>query len=255
MNRDKWLIGVSVMLLVASTAAVLARLQSGHQLGAPGLKMVDRKVFGPEAMVVNTNTIDLPLRVLNFTSEQLEVTADELKWLPKDTTYGRRHYRTQIPRPFEIQVSVVLMGTDRTSIHKPQFCLEGQGWNIEKSELTRVRVMQPHPYDLPIMKLTAGKTFRAGTSNVEKRAIFIYWFVADNRLTAKHGERMWWMATDLLRTGVLPRWAYVTYWSICDVGQEETTFEIMKQFIAASVPEFQLVTGPAAREETVAGTK
>jgi hypothetical protein len=76
------------------------------------------------------------------------------------------------------------------------------------------------------------------------RGIFVYWFVADNELTDDHRERMWWMARDLIRTGVLQRWAYVTYFSVCGTGQEEATFNRLKRFISASVPEFQLVSGP-----------
>jgi hypothetical protein len=76
-------------------------------------------------------------------------------------------------------------------------------------------------------------------------SVFVYWFVADNQLTAKHGQRMWWMARDLLRTGVLQRWAYVTYFSVCAPGQEEATYARMCEFIAAAVPEFQLTPAPA----------
>jgi hypothetical protein len=77
------------------------------------------------------------------------------------------------------------------------------------------------------------------------RGVFLYWFVADNELTAYHWERMWWMARDLVRTGVLQRWAYVTVFSPCFPGEEEATFERMKRFVSSSVPEFQLAAGPA----------
>jgi hypothetical protein len=58
---------------------------------------------------------------------------------------------------------------------------------------------------------------------------------------------MWWMARDLFRTGILQRWASISYFAACAPGQEEATFKRIKQLIAASVPEFQLVpraTGP-----------
>jgi hypothetical protein len=47
-------------------------------------------------------------------------------------------------------------------------------------------------------------------------------------------------ALHLLRTGVLQRWAYVSYFSACEPGQEDATFARMEKLIAASVPEFQL---------------
>ena len=41
-------------------------------------------------------------------------------------------------------------------------------------------------------------------------------------------------------TGVLQRWAYVSYFSVCEPGQEDATFARMEKLIAASVPAFQL---------------
>jgi hypothetical protein len=76
--------------------------------------------------------------------------------------------------------------------------------------------------------------------------VFIYWFVADNELTADHGKRVWRMGSHLLFTGELQRWAYVICSKSCPVGAEDETFEEMKAFIAASVPEFQTTAGPPA---------
>jgi hypothetical protein len=74
--------------------------------------------------------------------------------------------------------------------------------------------------------------------------VFVYWFVADGLLTARHTDRMWWMAKDLLSNGVLERWAYVMCFSACLPGQEDATFGRLKQFIASATPEFQLTPPP-----------
>jgi hypothetical protein len=47
------------------------------------------------------------------------------------------------------------------------------------------------------------------------------------------------MALHLLHTGVMQRWAYVSYFSLCEPGQEDATAARMEKVIAASVPEFQ----------------
>ena len=244
MNSQKWILFGVVTVLIALSAAFLNRLQAGRKLGQPGLKMVDRLVHDENSNVIGTNTVDLPLRVLDYDSEPLPVSMAELGWLPSDTTYGRRHY--QNPFGHWVDISVVLMGTDRTSIHKPEVCLEGQGWGIERSDLIFVPVPRPQPYDLPVMRLLSPpKRVRTESGEIDTyRAVFAYWFVSDHRLTTKHGERMWWMARDLITSGVLSRWAYVAYYSICKADEVDTTFERMKEFIAASVPEFQLVPGP-----------
>jgi hypothetical protein len=70
--------------------------------------------------------------------------------------------------------------------------------------------------------------------------LYVFWFVADNEQTVDHWQRIWWLARDLFHTGVLQRWAYVSYSSLCDPGNEDANFERVKRLIAASVPEFQV---------------
>jgi hypothetical protein len=147
------------------------------------------------------------------------------------------------------------MGTDRTSIHKPQYCLGGSGWKIDSadSQETTVPVERPQPYELPIIKLVSTRTIQnADGKPVTLRGVYVYWFVADGALSGNMSgrERMWWMAKHLLQTGVLQRWAYVSCFAVCLPGQEGATFERMKKFIAASVPEFQLT--PKAGEPATA---
>jgi hypothetical protein len=48
----------------------------------------------------------------------------------------------------------------------------------------------------------------------------------------------------LLTTGVLQRWAYISYFAVCEPGQEDAAFERVKKLIVASVPEFQLAPKP-----------
>jgi len=167
-----------------------------------------------------------------------------LDFLPKDTSFGQRVYIA--PDKFWVQASVVLMGADRTSIHKPQFCLAGSGLNIDAAASleTTIHIERPVPYDLPVMKLVATKEVLVEGRKTPVRGIYVYWFVADKEYTARHWQRMWWMARDVVRTGVLQRWAYNSYLAYCPPGAEEATFERLKALIAASVPEFQLTPNP-----------
>ena len=249
MNRQERSILAVVLVLIGMTAAVLLRLQASHKLGVPGVKVSPIPIYDPAGQLVATNSVELPATVLGYESEVLPVTPLELGWLPQDTTYGRRQYKAA--DGFSVALSVVLMGTDRTSIHKPQICLVGQGWNIEQSDLVTVQVSRPRSYTLPVMKLLATKQFReAGGEVTTYHGVFLYWFVSHDQITARHGQRMWWMARDLIRAGVLQRWAYVSYFSVCRPGQERATFERMQPFIAASTPEFQLTTGGSDEKQS-----
>jgi hypothetical protein len=104
---------------------------------------------------------------------------------------------------------------------------------------------RPYSDDLPVMKYITSREADISGQKRMIQGVYIFWFVADNdEYTAQHWHRMWWMARDLFRTGVLQRWAMMSYFSICLPGQEDATFERMKKFIAATAPDIQLVPRP-----------
>src|SRR5207237_6005855 len=130
--------------------------QKTHQrLGKPGVKLIPVPTYDSEGKVVATNTVYLPENVLTFKSEILPVSQETLSWLPKDTTYGQRRYKA--PDGFEAALNVVLMGTDRTSIHRPEWCLGGIGYSIDPQQTDTISISEPFAYQLPVMKLTASK--------------------------------------------------------------------------------------------------
>jgi hypothetical protein len=237
MNRQKWLMLTLALTLVGGTALALTQLPKRQRLGAPGV--MTRPLAGSNRLEVL-----LPEEVSGYDSQRQEQDEVALNTLPKDTSFGGRLY-TEKEGGFQVLMRVVLMGTDRTSLHKPQFCLTGSGWNIDSlaSSETSLHMEQPCSYDLPMVKLIATKE---GVENGEKkvaRGVYVYWFVADDALSASVSgfHRNLMMASQLLRTGVLQRWAYVSCFSMCPPGQEDATFERMTRLIAASVPKFQLV--------------
>ena len=238
MNKQKWIILVAALGLMGGAATLLRQLQTHQKLGRPAVKT--SPIAGSHRLQV-----DLPENVLDYASKAVEVDERTLSWLPQDTSFGARRYSA--PDDFWTDVSVVLMGSDRTSLHKTEFCIEGQGWRIDRSASseTKVHLDRPYAYDLPVMKFIATKEVTMNGQKVTAQGVYVFWFVADNdEYTARHWQRMWWMARDLFRTGVLQRWAFISYFSICAPGREDATFERMKKFIAASAPEFQLVPRP-----------
>jgi hypothetical protein len=234
MNRKTWTLLVLTLALIGGTAGLLAQMSAHQKLGAAGVKAHP---------LPNSNRlqVDLPEQVLDFKSEVLEPDELTTNTLPADTSFGQRAYLA--PDGFGVAVNVVLMGADRTSLHKPQFCLEGQGFHIDstKSEETTVHVDKPVGYQLPVVKLVANHTTDGAQPQVQT-GVYVYWYVADGALSASVSgfQRMWWMSKELLKTGIKQRWAYVSCFSVCPPGQEDATFERMKRFIAAAVPEFQL---------------
>ena len=240
MNRRQLILFGVALALMLGAAGMLAHLKSNRHLGAPGVKTE------PIPGSVRLNVV-LPERVLDFKSEVVETEKLVLDTLPQDTSFGQRRY--EAADGFQVAMNVVLMGSDRTSLHKPQFCLIGAGWRIDQTENITVRIPRPQPYDLPVTKLTTSREFTSNGQTTPMRGVYLYWFVCDGKISGEDsgGQRMWWMAKELLRTGVLQRWAYVTCFSVCAPGQEAATSKRMEQFLAAAVPEFQLTPKPEGK--------
>jgi hypothetical protein len=237
-KNQKWIILSVALFLIAGTAGALTWLRTHQQLGRPGLKT--EPIPGSSVMM----KINLPERVLDFTSTNVPEPKEVLDFLPPDTSFAERVYTA--PDGFRVQNTIILMGTDRTSIHKPDYCLPGQGWIIKDKSVVNIPVAGAQSYPLPVARWVINNSFQTDDGQKQQvGGIYVFWLVADGEETPDNHQRMWWQARDLLRTGVLQRWAYVSCFSICAPGQEDATFERMKNFIAHSVPEYQFP--PAGR--------
>ena len=239
MNRNKYMLAGVTLVLMAATAAVLFHLKTYQRLGEPGVKT--RPLAGSKNL-----EILMPETVSGCTSEILTNVEASLSVLPPDTSYRCRLYQTE--DKFQMQITTVLMGADRTSIHNPEICLTGQGWKIDdnQTKVEPVPISRPFPYQLPVNQLISAREFKDDAGNARLyHGIFLYWFVDPDHYTpSKWKWRMWLMPHDLLARGIMDRWAYISCFTPCLPGQEQATRDRMEKMIADIVPEFQLVPRP-----------
>ena len=226
---------------MAGTVGALTWLKAHQRLGKPGIKAT--LIPGSVAM-----KIDLPERVLDLTSTNVPEPEVVLDFLPKDTSFVERYYWA--PDGFWATATIVLMGADRTSIHRPDYCLPGAGWIIDSKTAVNIPIGGGHPYELQALKWTIHNTFQTSDGRKQEASgVYVFWFVAGNEQTANYVQFQYYLLRDLLFTGELQRWAYVSYFTICAPGGEDAAFERVKKLIAASVPEYQL----APKEKTSPG--
>lgn len=245
MKNQKWLMLLIVLALMAGTVGALTRLKANQRLGQPGIKAT----LIPGSV---TMQIDLPERVLDFTSTNVPEPEVVLGYLPKDTSFVERYYWA--PDGFWATATIILMGADRTSIHRPEYCMPGQGWRIDEKTEVGIPLEGSPPHALPAMKWVVSNYFQTPDGRkTEVRGLFVFWFVADNEQTASYVQFQYYLLRDLLFTGELQRWAYISYFTICAPGKEDAAFERMKKLIAASVPEYQLA--PKEKDIARAGLK
>jgi hypothetical protein len=240
MKNQKWLLLLVALALMAGAAGALVRLKSFQTIGKPGIKATPV----PGSLLMK---LDFPERVLDFASTNIPESEVELGYFPKDTSYARRLY--QSPDGFSATATVILMGTDRTSIHKPDYCLPGQGWNIRSKKTVNLSIASTPPYEMPVSEWVVSNSFQTPDGGEKTESgVYVFWFVADGEETPSHYQFMRWLALDLLRKAVWQRWAYVSYFAVCEPGQEDAAFARVEQLIAASMPEFQ--PAPAGRPST-----
>jgi hypothetical protein len=231
MKSQKILIFIIVLALIGGGAGTLTWLKKNQKLGTPGIKATPI----PGDLRMN---FDLPAHVLDYTSERVPQDKTVLDMLPKDTSYAQRRYTET--NGFWVNGNIILMGMDRTSINKPEFCLPGQGWRIDQKAMVDLPIEGRDSYPLRVAKWTITNFIQDNDGRKQEvRGLYVFWFVAKNEETTSHWQRIWWLTRDLLTTGILQRWAYVSYFTICLPGQEDATFDRMKKLITASVPEFQ----------------
>jgi len=254
MKKSKLSVLVAALGMMVAAGVYLEIIHQRIHLGAPGVRVGKGPLFDENKHLVARQCVLLPDVVLGLKGTALPVTQGELDALPKDTTFGRKRYLGE--NNFNVVTSVVLMGTDRTSIHQPQFCLEAAAWHIEHTDLVRLRMDSPHAYEIPALKLTTSRlVLNEFKQTMEVRGIYVYWFVTADNITADQGTRMWSLAKTMLRKRELERWAYISYFATCLPGQEEATFKQLERFIRGSVPEFQTVTGQSSARHLSVATR
>jgi hypothetical protein len=237
MRYRKWMVFGVTLGLIAGTAGWLGQMGARIKLEAPGVKVSPVELYQADGSLVSNRCVVLPEEVPGFHTMKGGPTPEELTGLPADTTFGRNLYANS---NLEVQLTVVLMGTDHTSIHQPQYCLTAQNWNITNSERIVLHIHRPHPYDMQAVRITASQASKSGQT---LSCNYVYWFVSAEKITAEEGARLRSMWKNVLRNGIVERWAYISYFSRCLPGQEAANLEQLQKFIETTVPEIQTVAG------------
>jgi exosortase len=177
----------------------------------------------PNALRLAENGRDparLPLRVSpNWWGRPVEVSSVEREILPEDTGFSRKIYRN--PDGHDLLFSIVLSGKDRSSLHRPELCLVGQGWTIVQKTLVELPAPEILPTGLPgeVTRLKLHKM--QGSQKVE--AVMYYFYLGSQETAATTTARIWQDARLRLQ-GKPVRWAYIVLQIL--VPEEKTTLDI-----------------------------
>jgi hypothetical protein len=145
--------------------------------------------------------MDLPDTVGAYLGFNEDATEAEKRILPPDTEFSKKRY---IGGPVgEVSCEIVLSGSQKNSIHRPQVCLVGQGWTILQEWPVTIRLPDGRKQRVRVLTLSRqmGERTAAG--------YFVYWFVGRDKTTDDHLTRILYTSWDRLTRGVNHRWAYI----------------------------------------------
>lgn len=203
---------------------------------------------GNEAGVV----MRLPSGVGRFLGEAVEPDKVELELLPSDTQLAKMRYHTaalRADRRDQADVTLVLAGAERRSIHRPEVCLQGQGWTLVASQVLPVEITPGRPLEVKDLLIEKPVQLKDGRRKT-LRAHYVYWFVGTDVTTPSHFTRNWLSTWDSVFRNVNHRWAYpsVMAWVTDnfdpgELGQRQRgsaeTLGMIEELIRNLVPRFQ----------------
>ncbi len=155
--------------------------------------------------------LPLPTFVGSWWGQTVPVSDMERNVLPSDTVISKMLYRN--PSGFEIFSTILVSGREGRSIHRPEYCLPGQGWVITGSEKV---LLDSKAAATPVeaTKLLLERTDKLPDGReIKRKMINLYWFEGNHRQTPHHWQRVLWSTTDKLFDRVNHRWAFVTFFS------------------------------------------
>jgi exosortase len=170
----------------------------------------------------------------------------EREILPPDTGFSRKRY-VNLDDPHQaVLLSIVLSGRDRTSIHRPELCVVGQGFTILRSFTCRIGYPGQPSSGFRATVLDVRRESSTGRGGRSEHDIIVYWFVGNGRVVPSQGLRMAYDMWNRLTSGTASRWAYVYAQTSVEDGEDAGLARI-QSILDTALPSFQ----PATQIESV----
>lgn len=201
--------------------------------------------LAPRFLVVRVRAVpedrpveSLPQHVGEWEGKEMPVPFLVEKVLPAGTEFLRKSYRAPAAGDVsaaEVLVTVVTSGANRRSIHRPERCLQGQGWQIVSRDRWGIPVSTGSRAQLEVTRLVIRRVWLEEKQKMEVKAVVLYWFMGHDRLTGNNSKRLLWGWWDRVVRGLNYRWSYALLISPVDRSVAKTS-EQMSRFAAQLLP-------------------
>lgn len=194
--------------------------------------------------------VELPDFVGNWKGTDAEISERERIGLGESTgtRFARKSYRNL--DGYEIMVSIVLSGRDMsTSIHRPERCLQAQGWTLQSGDQYAMSLPQRGTFPLMQLRATRGVKTEEGAATRELQTC--YWFVGEKDICASHWSRWAIDNRDRLFRGVSQRWAFILVSGGVPVPQDPKDTDAARKWAQNTMREFVKTLAPKIHLDSV----
>jgi EpsI family protein len=226
-----WGVALATVLAAIGSSLLLDHVAHGRPTGAAGIAL------SPDG----SSPVDLPVFLgSDWMGQEAPVTEVERQLLPADTRYSRKNYLSRSGPSKHVFLSIVLSGRDRTSIHRPELCLVGQGWTIGDSYIHRFSYPGAGEFPARILRVTKRIAQPRGPE-AEVRQLVVYYFVGGDVVVADHWQRILHDSWNRVAHGRADRWAYVLFQTEDDEG-DAAAIDRVQGVLNEALPVFQRKT-------------
>lgn len=163
--------------------------------------------------------LDIPRQIAGYrATEDLAIDDGTQRALETSSILQRRFASDQ---GREVLLTIVHAGKTRRSLHFPELCLVGSGWEVVASEPTSV-----------------GFSFRAKRlvlAHGDTRQAVLYWFKTGDKLTGNFFLNSYYWASNQLTFGA-PTSSMVRLAAQAEPGREEDAFSLLEDFALVFKP-------------------
>ncbi len=196
----------AIIALLAVTTAVHLAIHAAQ----------DRAAFAAPELT----KLDIPSVVADYTQYGEDMDAgDRVREILQTSTILTRNYVS--PRGWPVQLTIVYAGTTRGSLHFPEVCLVGQGYEVRGQDSVPVGFM----FTAKRLELVKG----------ERNEIVLYWFKTGNHFTGSYFLNTWYWALAKLAFKA-PSSAMIRLSTPVGEQGEEACFHVVEDFAMKLAP-------------------
>jgi len=166
------------------------------------------------------HVLDIPSQIGPYKqSGPDEEVADNIRQQLKASSILLRPYRS--PQGWPVHLTIVYTGISRRSIHFPEVCLVGQGWEV------RDKYSDPVGFSFDARRLVL-------VNGAQQQAV-LYWFKTGEKFTGNFVLNSWYWAANQLTFGSSTS-AMIKLTAPLVNGREEQVFTILEDFATKIEP-------------------